>query len=127
MDDYNSVFGAKMSSKQIPAEPVKEKLRNLRQLMPAEYRQLHKFGAYLADKLGDEVNPEGFAALAVLAPYGLKDGIDWGSGQKLRIRWLTLQDPVVYRYLRSRIPQMARAVFDEDAAKQAIEFYERTA
>ena len=37
----------------ISTEPIKEKLRNLRQYMPNQKDTIYDFGAYLADRLNE--------------------------------------------------------------------------
>ena len=114
-----------MSSEEaISTEPIKEKLRNLRQYMPNQIDVIYDFGAYLADRLNPELVSQGFDMAAELVISDLQMGVDESTGQPIRSR-LVGYSPVIYGLLRTQVPKIAEAVCPEDFAKGVREFYER--
>ena len=108
----------------ISTEPIKEKLKNLRQYMPNQQDVIYDFGAYLADRLNPELVSQGFNMAAELALYDLQKGVDGVTGQPIRSR-LVGYPPVIYGLLRMQVPEIAEAVCPEDFAKGVREFYEQ--
>ncbi|MBS3150625.1 hypothetical protein J4425_02365 [Candidatus Woesearchaeota archaeon] len=108
----------------ISMEPVKEKLRNLREHMPDQQDVIYDFGAHLADRLNPELVPQGFNMAAELALYNLQKGVDGFSGQPIRSR-LVGYPSMIYGLLRMQVPQIAEAVCPEDFAKGVKDFYEQ--
>ncbi len=116
--EYATIEGA------ISTEPVKEKLRNLRQYMPDQQDVVYDFGAYLADRLNPELVPQGFNMATELALYDLQKGVNGSTGQPIRSR-LIGYPPVIYESLRMQVPEIAEAVCPEDFAKGVREFHEQ--
>ena len=108
----------------ISTEPVKEKLRNLRQYMPDQQDVTYDFGAYLADMLNPELVPQGFNMAAELVLYDLQKGVDGFTRQPIRSK-LVGYPLVIYGLLRMQVPEIAEAVCPEDFAKGVREFYEQ--
>ena len=108
----------------ISTEPIKEKLRNLRQYMPNQEDVIYKFGAYLAERLYPELNPGLFVMAVELALYDLQRGVDGFTGEPIRSK-LVGYPPVIYKMLRMHVPDIAEAVCPEDFAKGIREFYSR--
>jgi hypothetical protein len=107
----------------ISMEPVKEKLRNLREHMPDQQDETYAFGAYLADRLNPKLVPMGFNMAAELTLYDLEKGVDGFSGQPIN-SVLVGYPSMVYDLLRTQVPQIAEAVCPEDFAKRVKDFYE---
>ena len=105
----------------VSMEPVKEKLRNLREYMPDQPDEIYDFGAYLADELNLDLVPQGFKMAAELAICDLERGINGFTGQPIRSR-LVGHPSVFYRLLRIEVPELAQAVCPEDFAKSVIDF-----
>ena len=108
----------------ISMEPVKEKLKNLREHMPEQDDTIYSFGAYLADRLNPELVPQGFNMAAELALYDLEKGVDGFTGQPIQSR-LVGYPSMIYGLLRMQVPQIAEAVCPEDFAKGVKDFYEQ--
>ena len=109
----------------IPTEPIKEKLRNLRQYMPKRDDIIYEFGAYLADRLNPELVPEGFNMIVERALHDLQKGTNGCTGQPIRNSRLVGNPPIMYGLLRTQIPDIAAAVCPEDFAKGVRECYEQ--
>nr|MBA4405006.1 hypothetical protein [Nanoarchaeum sp.] len=99
----------------IPMGPVKDKLRNLREYLPGQIDEIYELGIYLADRLNDEIVPEGFNMAVELLFYDLQTGIDGFTGKPMSSH-LAGQPFILYAILRSQIPYIARAVCPEDFA-----------
>lgn len=108
----------------ISTEPIKKKLRELRQYMPGQPDVIYAFGAYLADKLNPKLVPPGFNMAAELALYDLQIGVDSFTGQPIRSR-LVGQQPQIYVHLSMQVPEIAKAVCPKDFAKGVRKFYEQ--
>ena len=108
----------------ISMEPVKEKLRNLREHMPNEDVIIHHLGAHLADYLNPTLVPEGFILATELAFYDMEKGVNGFSGKQVS-RKLSGYPLQLYAVLRLRIPEIVAAVCPEDFASKVNECYER--
>ena len=62
-----------LESKAVSTEPIKEKLRNLREHLPQQEDVTYDFATYLAERLNPKLVPEGFNMIAELALYDLQD------------------------------------------------------
>ena len=100
----------------ISTEPIKEKLRNLRQYMPNEQDELYEFGTYLAGRLNSRLVPSGFNMAAELALHDLQNGVDGCTRQSINSKLVGFP-PVMYILLRTQVPKIAEAVCPEDFAK----------
>ena len=117
------IGGNKMSiDEAISMAPVKEKLRNLRQHMPAQQEVIYDFGAYLADRLNPELFPQGFNTTAESALYDLQEGVDRFTRQPIRSS-LVGYPSTTYGSLRMKIPQIAAAVCPKDFAEGVKDFH----
>ena len=112
----------------ISMEPVKEKLRNLREHMPncmPNFEDItYDFGAYLADRLNPKLVPQGFNLAAELALYDLQKGVNGFTGQPIRSN-LVGYPPMIYGILRTQVPEIAEAVCPKDFARGVRDFYEK--
>jgi hypothetical protein len=94
---------------------AKEKLKDLKRWMPGANYQLVAFGSVLAGCLQDSLSPMGFVNSCGLALSDLAAGVDLRTKK-------TISSPIVgqaesiYNTLRSKIPDIARAVLPEDFA-----------
>ena len=107
----------------ISTEPIKEKLRNLAELMPKEHEVLYHFGEYLAERLGSHPTllPQGFNITAELALYDLQTGVDGYTGKPIRSH-LVGYSSQIFNFLRMRVPDIADAVCPEDFSREVREF-----
>lgn len=108
----------------ISTEPIKEKLKNLRQYMPGQLDEIYDFAAYLAGRLNPQLLPRGFYITAKLALYDLEKDVNGLTGQRIRST-LVGYPSLIYELLRVKIPEIAKAVCPEDFAKGVQEFYEQ--
>ncbi len=106
----------------ISMEPVKEKLRNLREHMPDETEIVYDFAAYLAERLNSELLPQEFNMAAELALYDLETSIDEYSGKPIPSS-LVGHQPITYGLLGMYVPEIAKAVCPEDFANDVRIFY----
>ena len=115
----------KLESKAISMEPVKEKLRNLKDYMPKEDNILYDFGKYLADKLNPQLIPAGFNLACELAIEDLRREGNYGEHGTVKVPMnLTGYPPQLYSLLRMRIRDIAKAVCPSDFAEQVNKVYE---
>ena len=105
-------------------EPIKEKLKNLREYMPEQEDLVYEFGAYLAQRLNPELVSEGFNMAAELALYDLQTGVDGFTGKPLMNR-LVGYPSAIYGFLRFQVPDIAKAVCPEEFAHGVREFQEK--
>lgn len=110
--------------KAISMEPVKEKLRNLKDYMPGGEEFVYNFGKFLADRLNPQLISSGFNVAAELALHDLEQGVDGFSKQPIRNGLEGYPSPV-YAALRMQVPDIAKAVCPEEFAKGVKEFYEQ--
>ncbi|MDO8528629.1 MAG: hypothetical protein Q7S06_01920 [Nanoarchaeota archaeon] len=109
----------------ISMEPVKAKLKNLREHMKGEYETLYRFASYLADELNPELVPEGFNLTCELSLENLRRGGDYGKEGRVAVPSNLVGYPqVIYSFLRMRIPDVAKAVCPPDFAERVIAIYE---
>jgi hypothetical protein len=99
----------------ILTEPIKEKLRNLRDYMPGQDETTYQFGAYLAERLNPEIVPQGFYLAAQLALYDLENGVDGFTRQPIRNELAGLP-LLMYIILQGKIVSIAEAVTPADFA-----------
>ncbi|MEK6874071.1 MAG: hypothetical protein AABW91_04450 [Nanoarchaeota archaeon] len=64
-------------------EPIKEKLKTLSEYMPNQDDITYIFGAYLADRLNEELVPQGFYLAAMRAIGDLKRGKSGFPGKSI--------------------------------------------
>jgi len=102
----------------ISMEPVKEKLRNLREYMPNHKDITYVFGVYLAEGLIPQLSPKEFSYIAVLTLHGLSENINLNgsTGQHIGSK-LMGHSLATYAQLWAQVPQIAKAVCPEDFAK----------
>lgn len=100
----------------ISMEPIRAKLKNLREVMPNQEETLYTFGSYLADRLNPELVPAGFYMAAQIALYDLQTGVDGFSGEPIQSN-LVGCPPQVYANLNRFVPQIAEAVCPPDFAE----------
>ncbi len=106
-------------------EPVREKLRNLRQYMPDQEETVYRFGEFLAERLKNpELVPLGFCLEATLSLYDLQKGVDGYTGKPINSA-LVGYPQIVYNLLYSYIPAIAEAVCPEDFAKGVKQAFEQ--
>lgn len=109
----------------ISMEPVKVKLRNLKDYLKKEEELLYKFASYLADKLNPELVPMGFNLAYELALEDLRRGGDYRDFGRAEVpRDLVGYPPAIYSLLRMNFPRIAEAVCPPDFAKKVIDAYE---
>ena len=109
----------------ILTEPIKEKLRNLREYIPNQESVLYQFGGLLAERLGGHptINPIGFNLVAQLTLHDLETGVS--PGQSFPIKQSLVGYPtLIYAILRTQIPVIAKATCPEDFAQGIKEFYD---
>jgi len=97
-------------------EPVKSKLRDLETHMPGQERVIYEFGAYLGERLSEELVPEGFYMTAQLVLHDLKKGVS-GLPEKPIPNHLAGYPPFLYTVLSLSIVQIAEAVCPPEFAK----------
>lgn len=102
----------------ISMEPVKAKLKNLKEYLPRENEIVHEFGAYLADQLNSELVPAGFNLACELALEDLRRGGDYGTEKRPVPSHLVGYPPVMYSLLRMSIPKIAEAVCPPEFAQK---------
>jgi len=112
-----------LESKAISTEPIKEKLRNLKEHMPDQQDVIYDFAEYLADRLNPELVPEGFNMAMELALYDLQQGVDGFTGQPIQSRLVGYPAPI-YALLRMQVPEIADAVCPEDFAQGVRKMYD---
>ncbi|HUW43418.1 MAG TPA: hypothetical protein VMV95_00440 [Bacillota bacterium] len=112
-----------LERKAISMEPIKEKLKGLREHMPDQQDVIYDFATYLADRLNPELVPQGFNMAAELALYDLEKGVDGFTGQPIQSR-LVGYPSMIYRLLRMQVPQIAEAVCPEDFAQGVRKMYD---
>src|SRR3989344_9243327 len=94
----------------ISTEEITEKLQNLKDHMPNESEFTYDFGTYLATRLGQsEIDPLGFNTTVQRVLYDFAKGID-GFTRKPVPSSLSGMPGAVYVAMRTRIPEIARAV-----------------
>lgn len=114
----------KLESKAISMEPMKEKLRNLKEYLPGEDNFMYNFGKYLADTLNPELIPEGFNLACELAIDALRKGGDYGSYGKVKVPPSLVGCPsMLYSVLRMRIPAIAKAACPPEFAEEVNKVY----
>ncbi len=109
----------------IPTEPIREKLRNLREYIPNQGILLYEFSDLFAERLGGHptINPIGFNLTAELTLHDLETGVS--PGQSFPIKQSLVGYPtMIYAILRTQIPDIAKATCPEDFAKGVKEFYD---
>jgi len=107
----------------ISMEPIKQKLRNLREHMPDCEQITYDFGAYLAERLEPQLSPGRFASVTVHMIDDLSVGSDGDTQQRINNN-LTGYPPDRYRALRKQVPEIAQAVCPADFAAKVKAFYE---
>ncbi len=96
---------------------AKEKLADLKKWMPSANYRLVAFGSVLAGCLQDNLSPMGFVNSCGLALSDLAAGVDLRTKK-------TISSPIVgqaesvYDALRSKIPEIARAILTEGFASE---------
>jgi len=109
----------------ISMEPVKEKLRNLKDYIPKGDDFLYGFARYLADRLNPELVPMGFNLACELAIEDLKRGGDYGEDGKMDVpSSLIGYPPMMYGLLRMRIPEITKATCPSEFAEEVNKVYE---
>ena len=112
-----------LESKAISTEPIKKKLKSLREYMPDQKDIVYDFATYLADRLYPKLVPEGFSTIAELALYDLQKGINGFTGQPIKSS-LVGYPSMVYRLLRIQVPKIADAVCPEEFAQGVRKMYD---
>lgn len=107
----------------ISMEPVKEKLRNLKEYMPGEDQTIYDFGEFLADRLNSIVVPRGFYLATELALCDLRAGIGRFGRHQVKSS-LVGYSPVIYDRIGIYIPNIAKAVCPEDFAERVKQISE---
>jgi hypothetical protein len=64
----------------------KEKLNELKEHMPDQQDIVYQFGQFLAERLNDELMPQGFVMGCQLALYDLQAGVDGFTNQPIHSR-----------------------------------------
>ncbi len=109
----------------ISMEPVKDKLKNLKDYIPKGDDFLYDFGAYLADRLNPELVPVGFNFACEASIEDLRRGGDYGEHGKVDVPLsLTGYPPAMYGLLRMRIPEIAKAVCPLEFAEEVKKVYD---
>lgn len=96
-------------------EDARDKLRNLKRIMPGLDQTVYDFGEYLSETLGDELEPLGFRILSELTIYNLKNGIEQADAPSTKK--LAGYPSCIYDSLKLYIPAIADAAFPESFAK----------
>ena len=110
----------------ISTEEIKEKLQNLKDHMPNKPEFTYDFGTYLATRLEQsEINPLGFNMTVQRVLYDLAKGID-GFTMKPVPSSLSGMPVTYYAAMRTRIPEIARAVCPADFAERVAQVYAET-
>ncbi|VVB83097.1 Uncharacterised protein [uncultured archaeon] len=102
--------------KALSMEQVKSKLKNLREIMPEQPEIIYDFASYLADRISDELVPEGFYTISQLVLYDLKNGISTFSDVPIPNK-LTGYSIPIYASLSPHITSIAEAVCPPEFAK----------
>ena len=114
-----------MALEAIAAQPIVEKLRNLRQYLPDQNEVVYDFGAFLAERLEKHPNiiPVGFNVMAELGIYDLQRGIDGFTDKPITSR-LVGYPSQIYTLFKMIVPDIAKATCPEDFAKEVKEMYD---
>ena len=107
----------------IETTEIKEKLRNLEQCMPKATEFYCHIGKYLADRLNDHLNPNGFANAFEWMIIDLHSGKSSVYGKQIPTS-LVGYPTVVYAALLLDIPTFAEKVCPSDFAREVREFRE---
>jgi len=112
-----------LESKAVSTEPIKEKLRNLREHLPQQEDVTYDFATYLAERLNPKLVPEGFNMVAELALYDLQKGVNGFTGQPIQSR-LVGYPPMIYSLLKMQVPDIADVVCPQDFAQGVRKMYD---
>ena len=111
-----------MSNQALSTEEPKEKLQNLRELLPNADELVYGFGLYLTDYIiQPQLNPKGFALVCALALSDLRVGSNGYTGKPIPGELVGLE-PAIYEKLQMEIPNIAAAVFPAHFAEDVKTF-----
>jgi hypothetical protein len=102
--------------KTLSMEPVKAKLKNLREHMPDQEDVVYDFASYLADRLNSELVPEGFYMASQLVLYDLQKGVSGFPSNPIPSS-LAGYPPQMYAFLNMYVSQIADAVCPPEFAE----------
>lgn len=108
----------------ISMDPIKEKLRNLREHLPQQDETVYDFAAYLTDYLNPRLVPAGFHLGAMLALHDLQTGVNGFTGEAFSSR-LAGSPSQLYVSLEKFIPQIAEATCPPEFAQGVREYHEQ--
>ena len=97
-------------------EPIKEKLKTLNKYIPNQEDIIYIFGAYLADRLNEELVPQGFYLAAKMVIDDLKRGKSEFLGKSIPSK-LVGYPSQIYTILSMEIPRIAEAVCPPEFAE----------
>lgn len=105
------------TEKALSMREAKEKLQNLKELLPPNedplLNLLPYFGKHLAKYLSDTLLPEGFVRSALLAVNDLKIGVNGLTGEE--IDDILLYHPkIIYHFIWADIPSIAEVIFPKE-------------
>lgn len=83
----------------ISMDTVREKLKNLRESRPREDEYTYAFAEFLANRLNDKLNPQGFYMTMQIVLMDLQTGIDGFSGKPINNN-LACLPPTMYAMLQ---------------------------
>jgi len=102
--------------KALSMEQVKTKLKNLREIMPDEKNIVYDFASYLADRISDELVPEGFYMTSQLVLYDLQRGVSASPSIPVPNK-LTGHSKEIYSLLDMAVSEIAEAVCPPEFAR----------
>ncbi len=104
--------------------PIKEKLKNLRDIFPGQEDDFYQFVNYLADMLNDQLIPSGFYVRMSLTISDCRKGID-GYGRTIRGNFIRHPDTIYFTWKEVIINSVANLILPKEFATELKEFHNK--
>lgn len=106
-------------------EEIQDRLRDIGRFMDEADSQVMIFASLLADRLPENIMPEGFTITAEFLIYDLQTGIDSFNSLQLHGSLVGLS-PRLYDKLRIAVPRLAEAVCPPEFAQRVKQIMDET-